>query len=333
MQKSGGISRYFAELLPKLENFSIKPIFLEKLPSRSKSAYPSLNDIYQARVLPTGLIGRRIQNYKSIDIFHNTYYQRNRFYPKDIPMALTIHDFTPELFPEYFPEGNPHLDKSYLIEKADVIFCVSQTTRNHLMERHPSLKAKVFVTTLATSIASVEEAVNVNLPEAPYILSVGRNDPYKGIETAFKATEYLNQEKLVIYGEFSHQNNKLGFSSSSVLYAGGPDANLKLYMKNAFCLVFPSLSEGFGLPILEAITIGCPVVASDLPVFRELFGDSILYAEAGNPKSFAKQISLLRDPHLREHYRLKGLEKARDFDWQQTAETTSAGYFSIYPEI
>jgi glycosyltransferase involved in cell wall biosynthesis len=94
-------------------------------------------------------------------------------------------------------------------------------------------------------------------------------------------------------------------------------------------LIYPSLSEGFGLPILEALSVGCPVVASDLPVFRELFGDSILYAEAGNPKSFAEQVLKLKGITLRNEQILQGYEKALEYSWEKSAAITLEGYRSL----
>jgi glycosyltransferase involved in cell wall biosynthesis len=267
--------------------------------------------------------------FREIDIYHNTYYKAPAFFPKDLPMVLTIHDFTPEIFPFFFPDGNPHLKKDRLIPKADLIFCVSKTTRDNLLMFYPTLKSKVLVTPLATSIKSVSPDLDLQIPNSPYCMTVGRSDPHKDLGTAIQAMEYLRYEKLVLFGNGQKETRVNGWSSPRTVKIGGPDSALRTYLENATCLIYPSLSEGFGLPILEALSVGCPVVASDLPVFRELFGDSILYAEARNPKSFAEQVLKLKGITLRNEQILQGYEKALEYSWEKSAAITLEGYRSL----
>jgi glycosyltransferase involved in cell wall biosynthesis len=329
MHRDGGISRYFAEMVPSLLNHSVEPIFIEEIPETWLLRYPKLAGIKTKNSLLPSPLNRKFHNFDGLDIFHNTYYKKSNRIPKDLPMALTIHDFTPELHPQFFPKGNPHLDKNYLINQADLIFCISATTRNELFDRHPALRAQVFITPLATSIASVPIDETSATPAHPYVLTVGRNDAYKSVLTAVEAISLLELEKLVLFGSSHKSFKNLINRDSRFIGMTGSDSTLKKYIENASCLIFTSLSEGFGLPILEAITLGCPVVASDLPVFRELFGDAILYAEAQNPQSFADQIMRLRNPGVRNEYTNKGMAKSLEFSWENTAMRTAEGYRTI----
>jgi glycosyltransferase involved in cell wall biosynthesis len=329
MQQNGGISRYFAELIPILDKSSIEPTFIEKLPKLWERRYPQLKELTSERATYFSRFWDSGTRFREIDIYHNTYYQEPIVFPKDLPMALTIHDFTPEKFPHLFPEGNPHLKKHELILKADLIFCVSKTTRDDLLTLYPKLKSKVFVTPLATSITSVSVDLDLQVPNSPYCMTVGRSEPYKDLSTAISAVKYLGTEKLVLFGHGQKEKTMNCSNSSGTIRTGGSDSVLRTYLQNATCLVYPSLSEGFGLPILEALSVGCPVVASELPVFRELFGDSILYAETQNPKSFVEQILRIKEKSLRDEQVSKGFEKAREYSWKKTATVTAEGYSSI----
>ena len=326
MQQNGGISRYFAELIPMLHKSSIKPIFIERLPKLWERRYPELRELTSERATHFSHFWDGGTRFREIDIYHNTYYKEPIAFPKDLPMALTIHDFTPEKFPFLFPDGNPHLKKHKLILKADLIFCVSSTTRNDLLSFYPKLESKVLVTPLATSIASVPLDLDLQLPNSPYCMTVGRNQPYKDLGTAISAVKYLGTEKLVLFGLQQNEKTTNSLKSPRIITTGGSDSTLKTYLQNATCLIYSSLSEGFGLPILEALSVGCPVVASDLPVFRELFGDSILYAEPRNPKSFEEQVLRLKEKSLRGEQISKGFEKAFEFSWEKTATVTAQGY-------
>jgi glycosyltransferase involved in cell wall biosynthesis len=329
MQQEGGISRYFAELLPAFNESSIEPVLIERIPKFWEQKCPQLEQLISERARSRLQFWDRGAKFMGLDIYHNTYYKCPTAFPKDLPMALTIHDFTPEHHPYFFPDGNPHLKKDELILKADLIFCVSKTTRDNLLMFYPKLKSKVLVTPLATSIKSVSLDLELQIPNSPYCMTVGRSDPYKDVGTAIRAMEYLGKEKIVLFGNGQKEMRINGLNSPRTIIIGGRDSALRTYLENATCLIYPSLSEGFGLPILEAISVGCPVVASDLPVFRELFGDSILYAKAGNPKSFADQILKLKETTLRDEQIAQGYEKALEYSWEKSAAITAEGYRSV----
>jgi glycosyltransferase involved in cell wall biosynthesis len=99
------------------------------------------------------------------------------------------------------------------------------------------------------------------------------------------------------------------------------DGAVRALYENALCFAFPSLYEGFGIPSLEAMLCGCPVIASDIPALRETCGEAALYCDPHEPKSLARQIRALAcDRDLRSKLRTLGLPRARGFSWNRSAE-------------
>jgi glycosyltransferase involved in cell wall biosynthesis len=99
------------------------------------------------------------------------------------------------------------------------------------------------------------------------------------------------------------------------------DGELKALYENAGCLIFPSLYEGFGLPPLEAMYCGCPVIASSRTARPEVCADAALYCDATSAADIAEMVScLITDEGLREHYRAKGAARAREFKWERSAQ-------------
>lgn len=103
------------------------------------------------------------------------------------------------------------------------------------------------------------------------------------------------------------------------------DAELRALYEHAACFVYPSFYEGFGLPPLEAMACGCPVIVSNAASLPEVCGDAALYCNPCSPEDIAEKISLLMaDPRLREDLRQKGLERAKQFTWEKCARETFA---------
>jgi glycosyltransferase involved in cell wall biosynthesis len=159
---------------------------------------------------------------------------------------------------------------------------------------------------------------------------VGSLDPRKnlqGVLDAIKRLEHLSDVKFVIVGGknsriFSGDGTQAPVPSRQVVWAGYvSDGELKSLYENAGCLVFPSLYEGFGLPPLEAMYCGCPVIASARTSIPEACGDAAMYCEATSPDDIAAKIAqMMGDPQLRQRYRNAGLLHAREFRWERSAQ-------------
>lgn len=164
------------------------------------------------------------------------------------------------------------------------------------------------------------------LKPSGYILAVSSLNPNKNFGNLVKAIGYLSDlnMKVAIVGGvnprvFSGINT--AFHESDVQYVGYvSDSELKSLYQNAYCFVFPSFNEGFGLPPLEAMSLGCPVIVSNRASLPEIFGDAALYCEPGDPHDIADRInSLISNPQLREEMKNRGLEHSKLFSWESCA--------------
>jgi glycosyltransferase involved in cell wall biosynthesis len=180
-----------------------------------------------------------------------------------------------------------------------------------------------------TSDTSVIE--RLNLVRDAYCIVVGSLDPRKNLQRVLEAIEklrHLDGIKFVVVGGknariFNSEPAEQRPESESVVRAGFvTDGELKALYENAGCLVFPSLYEGFGLPPLEAMYCGCPVVASSRTSIPEVCGEAAMYCDATSADDIAGKISLMMtDEVLRQRYREMGLARAREFRWDITAQT------------
>jgi glycosyltransferase involved in cell wall biosynthesis len=163
-----------------------------------------------------------------------------------------------------------------------------------------------------------------------YCVIVGSFDPRKNLQRALQAIGklgHLTEVKFVIVGGknpriFSSERDGHPAFSKQVLWAGFvSDGELKSLYENAGCLIFPSLYEGFGLPPLEAMYCGCPVIASSRTSIPEACGDAAMYCDATSADDIAAKIStMMSDPELRQRHRVMGSLHAREFRWERSAQ-------------
>jgi glycosyltransferase involved in cell wall biosynthesis len=170
----------------------------------------------------------------------------------------------------------------------------------------------------------------LGLAKDTYCVIVGSLDPRKNLQRVLEAVDklwHLPEVKFVIVGGkntriFNSDETKAPVNADQVLWAGFvSDGELKSLYENAACLVFPSLYEGFGLPPLEAMYCGCPVIASSRTSIPEACGDAAMYCDATSAEDIADKISsMMSDAELRQQYRMKGIAHAREFRWEYSAQ-------------
>ncbi|HEX7909377.1 MAG TPA: glycosyltransferase family 1 protein [Paraburkholderia sp.] len=178
-------------------------------------------------------------------------------------------------------------------------------------------------------IANPAVLERLELVKDAYCVIVGSLDPRKNLQRVLDATEklgHLKDVKFVIVGGrnkriFNSEEMEQRTHSSQTVWAGFvPDGELKSLYENAACLVFPSLYEGFGLPPLEAMYCGCPVIASSRTSMPEACGDAAMYCDATSADDIAAKISqMMADVKLRQRYRAMGVIHAREFRWEYSA--------------
>lgn len=172
----------------------------------------------------------------------------------------------------------------------------------------------------------------------PFIITVGNSYQYKNVGRVFEALDYLPIDLNLVHvskrDTFStvllDQAKKLNLGKRFIITGYISDEDLASLYKLAEAFVFPSISEGFGLPGLEAMAVGCPVVCSDIEVFTEVYGEAAIYFNPKDPKNIAEKIKFVTtNPKLRTQLTTKGFEQAKKYSWEKTAKETLEAYNEV----
>jgi len=259
------------------------------------------------------------------------------------PFIVTVHD----LVRNYFGFTKETLSERILlkldiryIKRASHIIAVSQNTRNDLITylKIPDNKISVIYNGIDHSLF---KPYNVKPLDEPYILYVGSERPRKNLDRLFEAFAKLKKEfpelKLVKVGvsgrsEKYRKNTikklaSLGITEDVIFIDHVSELELAYYYSSAQLLAYPSLYEGFGLPPLEAMTCGCPVVTSNTSSLPEVVGEAGIMVDPHDTDSLAQAMrQVLTDSELRDNMIRKGLEQSKRFSWEKTAEQTLEVY-------
>jgi len=259
------------------------------------------------------------------------------------PLAVTIHDLTPlrvpEVMPSFVRRSAYRWWNARAASSAGVLLANSQATATDIHSFFPHAKARVRVVLHAADDFS--DGVVAQLPPAlagggPYLLSMGNTKPHKDLPTLLRAFAQVNVRRpdlrLLLVGrdEPGYASSVLGDTPTArcVAFTGHvDDPTLRALYAGAEAFVFPSRYEGFGLPPLEAMASGTPVVCSDAASLPEVVGDAALLFPAGDVTTAAGAIlHLLGDDALRTSLVKAGHERAALFTWERTAAETVAAY-------
>ncbi|MCX6122926.1 MAG: glycosyltransferase family 1 protein [Ignavibacteriales bacterium] len=326
--------------------------FLKRIPYKVSLGLP----VHAAR----NIIVKQINNYRKsenrrysekiigrgeYDIFHPTYYDPYFLdFLHNKPFVLTVYDMIYELFPEYYPSTQKFLDgKSLLLNKAVKIIAISETTKKDLIKLYRLPNEKIEVVYLASSLkirtdTQHSKTEELEFPER-YLLYVGNRALYKNFLFFVESIlPLLSQDKTLFLicagGKDFTQAEKLLFHTWGVKhklhYVSVNDAILTSLYTNALAFVFPSLYEGFGIPILEAFACNCPVIISNTSSLPEIAGNACLSFDPKDKTSIIDAVNqVLSDKALREDLCKKGQERVNSFSWGRTAKETKRLYESI----
>lgn len=316
---------------------------------------------FSAEMLPYSVFSLRNQaklpgKLKSlgVDVFHSP----NFMIPlrgSGVRTVVTIHDLIPLLFPEYtgrskktrfFPVYKRIMKR--VANRADAIMADSECTRRDIINRFGVPGEKVHCLHLGVDELFSEGATTGSIRRrfgvsGKLVLCVGRQDPYKNVLTAVKAfAQVLEQRKdlecsMLIVGERDPRYPEVGvYISQNNLYKKVfmtdylSDEELVEAYREADVLLHLSLYEGFGLPPLEAMACGTPVVASDRASLPEVLGDAVFYTDPLNPSEAAdKVIAVLTDETARRRLISEGKEQAAKYKWTETARQV----LSVYEKV
>lgn len=283
---------------------------------------------------------RKLRKHQA-DVFLVTYYDTYFMeYINDIPFVLTVYDMIHEIFPDqYKRDAKTVPQKKWLMEKARKIIAISEQTRNDIIKFYPHIPAeKIEVIYLSQSVIETSGRESPELPEN-YVLFVGNRGGYKNFELFMKSAKPLLEKDLSLQivcaggGKFTNEERifltNLGLYNRLHQY-NYKDKDLAFFYKGANFFVFPSSYEGFGIPTLEAMKCGCPVLLADTGCLKEIGADAALYFETGNQASLELAMrDLLGDVNLRMNLIERGYKRVNDFSWDKTASQ----YFSIIKSI
>jgi len=256
---------------------------------------------------------------------------------KSDKVITSIHDFSFLLYKEFHPKERIDYFEKYFfsnIYKSDMIICFSEFTKQEVLKRVdlPEEKIKVIYHGLDHDLFRVytDCKTNLDLPEK-FIFCVGSIEPRKnllGLLQAFNSLDVTIKEEyhLVLAGFKGWKNeeimNMIKVNQENIHYLGYiSDQELAKVYNLATLFVYPSFYEGFGLPVLEAMACGTPVVTSHVSSIPEVGGDAVVYCDPHEPEDIRKKmLKVLSDHDLQQEKRTKGLNRAKTFTWERSAK-------------
>lgn len=339
----GGIGQYFQNIASNLVKgnniyFSSKKHFRREQLTNNQIKAPILPHFRPHRLSYfMDYLFYRV-SHKKMDIVHlsnySLNYTGNYYHKKGAKLAVTVYDMIHELDEK---EGHLYIpsSKKWTIENADVIFCISEHTKRDLDRFYHVNPDKVFVTHLAAKDATSPINKAPNPYTSPYLLHVGNREGYKNfsiIPPALKKIleKWPNLTLKVTGSEFTQEEetliNKSGVSDSIENLGFVDEQNLSLLYSNSIALLYPSLYEGFGLPILEAMKHRTIPIFFDTSSLPEIAGDAGIKISVHNIDDLSDSVLHLQDRRYRDKLLDLGTLQASNFSWDKTGNETLAGY-------
>lgn len=353
LQQFGGVSRYFLELAEKLSMSDLE------LSSKIVAPY-HVNSLLEAGAKSgkVAVVGRKIPPFpgkhhvlpvlnrfasravllhEQPDIIHETYYSDHGLKCK-CPRILTVFDMIHERFPQYF-EGVDRLVpqlKAKAVARADHVIAISKSTRDDIVKFLNVDPEKITVVHLASSLEKPEKTKSNEERRHPYLLYVGLRRGVKNFYTLLQA--YMHSKVLhsdfdlvCVGGEKFSPDEKRAINdaglANKVVQVDADDSSLASLYADAAVFVYPSLYEGFGIPILEAMRCGCPVVCSNTSSIPEIAGDGALYFDPENQEELRSVLeSVISSENRASQLRQKGYVQEEKFSWETCARNTSVVY-------
>ncbi len=281
-----------------------------------------------------------------LDLFHSPYYIKPCLLP--CPSVVTIYDLIPRLYPQYispWARGIFEMAIRLAIVTSRLVITVSQSAKEDLVRLLGVPPSKVWVTPLGvdTQFCPANEEAIFNLRQkydlpGGYILYLGINKPHKNLVRLVEAfAKVKTGRKLVLagkedprYREVHKVVKQLSLQDRVVFLGRVPEEDLPALYSAADLFVYPSLYEGFGLPVLEAMACGVPVVCSSTSSLPEIAGQAAVVVDPLDLSQLARALErVLGDSDLRASMRQEGLKQAARFSWERTAKETLAVYRQV----
>ncbi len=309
---------------------------------------------FSAVVVPKWRMGRQARH-DAIEVFHGTNYKLPAY--GRYGSVITVHDLALDRFPQhsrkFFGQRWASWRSSRVFSRADRIIAVSHHTAQDLHDHYRIPSERINVVHHGGSLATGATHANTALESLKrryglrgdgYILHVGGGEPRKNVSALLEAYAMLGdlrrRYQLVLVGGMERWREPIGkkicqleLDNDVVITGYVAQEHLAAFYEHAALFVYPSLYEGFGIPPLEAMASGTPVITSNTASLPEVVGDAAVMVDPLQPAALAQSITtILTDANLVEDLRQKGLSRVKEFSWEQTARNTLAVYTSVFRE-
>lgn len=341
LQKSGGISVVWYELLNRLLKESSlydKLRFIEYRNAANNIFRKELNlpsektEIYGNELLKIKRYFNPYVRCSKEDIFHSSYY-RILDGAKNI---TTVHDFTYEYYMKGVKQKLHVWQKKRAILNSEKIICVSENTRNDLIRFIPEVnpdKIEVVYNGVNEDYYRLSDIVKIKeipFEKGEYILFVGdRFSEYKQFKLAVEVVKKINRPLVVVGKALTKEETFLLEGVKYQVLTGISSVLLNALYNNAHCLLYPSLYEGFGIPVIEAQKAGCPVIAGANSSIVEVIGEGGIALQQLDVSNITDAIKLLDKANYRNDVIEKGIDNSKRFTWDITYKKTLNIYKSL----
>lgn len=336
-----GISRFSAQLAAELAKLVAQrcdlqlTVLVSQLGQRERIPYPehletvmvsaptSVREPFVARQVnalspdvvfsPMQTMGSAGRRYRLVLTVHDLIYYRYPTPPREFNVALR------GLWRLYHLSWWP---QRWLLRGSDAVVAVSRTTRD-LIEKYRLTKRPVFVVPNAAEALTNGSRLDFN-ERAKRLVYMGSFMPYKNVETLVRAAELLPEFELHLLSRITPKDEARlrtrAPNARLVFHNGCSDEEYGEALRTSTALVSASRDEGFGIPLVEAMGAGTPIVVSDIPIFREIGGDAAMYADVNSPDDFARAVRSLDDRTTWSRHSSESRDQAAKFNWAHSAE-------------
>ena len=352
-QRYGGVSRYFYELAQHLARLGetevtvVAPLYVNEYLRNTSEIHvvgryipqiPKAGRLLQ--VLNAPAVRREFRKVRP-NVVHETYYYERRLAPKEVPVVATVHDMIYEKFPHCYPAWDrTRYRKREVVRRADHVICVSENTKKDVIDILDVPEDRISVIHHGYALTTVPSEHRPSVPSEPYLLFVGLRGGYKNFRLlldAYASSRALRDNfRIVCFGggrltrSELDQMNELNLPRNAVVQLGGDDQRLAAIYQHAAALVYPSLYEGFGIPPLEAMAHGCPVICSRTSSLPEVCGNAASYFDPTDLDDIKQVIEhVLGSSSSIEDLRRRGFEQIRLFSWETCAVKTLQVYEAV----
>ncbi len=333
LQKAGGISVYFSELLERFPRNIPYKLLLYSNSNKVLSEYKQQDVVKIKRSRIPIKVGRYLDVFlpKECSVFHSSYYRLPVFFQRRrMKIITTVHDFTYEYHMKGLSAKVHFWQKRRAIWASDVVVCISENTKRDLLHFIPEARDKD-IRVIYNGVSESFVVTEKKLEKTKNIIFIGSRGGYKNFSVLVSAMSVLREYNLIIVGGGSLNYDELGCLEDSchgrykhLSFVNNEKLN-QLY-NQAHCLVYPSLYEGFGIPAIEAMKAGCPVIAANASSLPEVCGDAAILLDNISDKNVANAVLSLENKDFNSLLVKKGLINSQRFSWDKTFQELSKVY-------